>query len=327
MKRFYPFLVIIFLILYSGCGEIDKDVHTIRLAHGMNTTHPVHEAMLVMADLVTEKSGGQLEVIVYPNQQLGTERQLLELVQIGSIDITKVSSAVLENFVPEMQVFSLPYLIRDNEHAIRVLDGEIGRELLLAGEPNLLRGLTYYDSGKRSFYTKDRPIEAPSDLQGMRVRVMESQMAVNMIETMGGAPTPISFGELYTALQQGVVDGAENNLPSFLSTRHYEVARYLSMDEHTLLPDVLLIGTHSWEFLTEQEQTWIQEAADSSAIYQRKIWAEAEMEALRIVEEDGVHIIYPDKKPFMESTIPIYETLRISNPQLYQLAQRIRETE
>jgi tripartite ATP-independent transporter DctP family solute receptor len=327
MKRFYPLLVIISLILYSGCGEITNDVQTIRLAHGMNTTHPVHEAMLVMADLVTEKSGGQLEVIVYPNQQLGTERQLLELVQIGSIDITKVSSAVLENFVPEMRVFSLPYLIRDNEHATEILDGEIGRELLLAGEPYLLRGLTYYDSGKRSFYTKDRPIETPSDLQGMRVRVMESQMAVNMIEMMGGAPTPISFGELYTALQQGVVDGAENNLPSFLSTRHYEVARYLSIDEHTLLPDVLLIGTHSWEFLTEQEQTWIQEAADSSAVYQRKIWAEAEMEALRVVEEDGVHVNYPDKTPFMESTAPIYEALRINNPQLYQLAQRIRETE
>jgi len=327
MKLFFSLLAALFLILFSGCGKITDDVHTIRLAHGMNTTHPVHEAMLVMAELVKEKSEGQLEVIVYPNQQLGTERQLLELVQIGSIDITKVSSAVLENFVPQMRVFSLPYLIRDNEHAIQILDGEIGRELLLAGEPFLLRGLTYYDSGKRSFYTKDRPIETPSDLQGMRVRVMESQMAVNMIETMGGAPTPISFGELYTALQQGVVDGAENNLPSFLSTRHYEVARYLSLDEHTMLPDVLLIGTHSWDLLTEQEQIWVQEAADSSAIFQRKIWAEAELEALRIVKEDGVQVNYPDKGPFMESTRPIYETLRISNPQLYQLAQRIRETE
>lgn len=327
MKSLYPFIFLIILILFSGCGETDTDVHTIRLAHGMNTTHPVHEAMVVMAELVKEKSNGQLEVIVYPNQQLGTERELLELVQIGSIDITKVSSAVLENFVPQMRVFSLPYLIRDDEHAIKVLEGEIGHELLLAGEPYLLRGLTYYDSGHRSFYTKDRPIATPADLLGMRIRVMESQMAVSMIESMEGAPTPLSFGELYTALQQGVVDGAENNLPSYLSTRHYEVARYLSLDEHTMLPDVLLIGTHSWEFLTEQEQAWIQEAADSSAIYQRKIWAEAEVEALRIVQEDGVEVIYPDKTPFMEATLPLYDALRISNPQLYELAQRIREIE
>jgi TRAP-type C4-dicarboxylate transport system substrate-binding protein len=156
---------------------------------------------------------------------------------------------------------------------------------------------------------------------------MESQMAVNMVEEMDGSPTPISFGELYTALQQGVVDGAENNLPSFHSTRHYEVARYLSLDEHTMLPDVLLMSTFSWNTLNEQEQEWLQEAADSSAVYQKKIWAEAEVEALRIVQEDGVEVNYPDKEPFMESAEPIYESFSNSEPEFYDLIQRIRNTD
>jgi tripartite ATP-independent transporter DctP family solute receptor len=315
------------LVFLYGCNQIQTDTKTIRLAHGMNTSHPVHEAMVVMSELVSEYSNGQLRMLVYPNQQLGTERELLELVQLGSIDITKVTSAVLENFVPEMRVFSLPYLFRDDEHANKVLEGEIGKEILLAGEPYLLRGLTYYDAGTRSFYTKSTPIRSPEDLNGLKIRVMESQMAVNMVEEMDGSPTPISFGELYTALQQGVVDGAENNLPSFHSTRHYEVARYLSLDEHTMLPDVLLMSTFSWNTLNEQEQEWLQEAADSSAVYQKKIWAEAEVEALRIVQEDGVEVNYPDKEPFMESAEPIYESFSNSEPEFYDLIQRIRNTD
>lgn len=315
------------LVFLYGCTQIQTDTKTIRLAHGMNTSHPVHEAMVVMSDLVNEYSNGQLRMLVYPNQQLGTERELLELVQLGSIDITKVTSAVLENFVPEMRVFSLPYLFRDDEHANKVLEGEIGKEILLAGEPYLLRGLTYYDAGSRSFYTKSTSITSPEDLEGLKIRVLESQMAVNMVEAMGGSPTPISFGELYTALQQGVVDGAENNLPSFHSTRHYEVARHLSIDEHTMLPDVLLMSTFSWNALNEQEQEWLQQAADSSAVYQKKIWAEAEVEALRIVQEDGVEVNYPDKEPFMEATESIYESFRNSDPEFYDLVQRIRNTE
>lgn len=327
MLRTFLLLAAGSLVFLHGCNQIQTDTKTIRLAHGMNTSHPVHEAMVVMAGLANEYSNGQLRVLVYPNQQLGTERELLELVQLGSIDITKVTSAVLENFVPEMRVFSLPYLFRDDEHANKVLEGEIGNEILLAGQPYLFRGLTYYDAGTRSFYTKSTPIRSPEDLDGLKIRVMESQMAVSMIEAMDGSPTPISFGELYTALQQGVVDGAENNLPSFHSTRHYEVARYLSIDEHTMLPDVLLISTFTWGELDDQEQQWLQEAADSSAVYQKQIWAEAEVEALRVVQEDGVEVNYPNKEPFMESAEPIYESFRNSDPEFYDLIQRIRNTE
>lgn len=313
----------VLLFIVTGCEELDEPT-TIRLAHALNTAHPVHEGMEFMAALVDEKSEGRMQIKIYPNQQLGSERENLELLQIGSIGMTKISSAILENFVPEMRLFSLPYLFRDNEHTHAVLDGEIGQKLLLTGEPYWLRGLTYYDAGYRSFYTKDRPIRTPEDLRGLNIRVHQSQMAVNMMRELGGSPTPISWGELYTALQQGVVDGAENNPPSFLTSRHYEVANYYSLDEHTMLPDVLIIGTVAWNRLTEQEQEWLQEAADSSAVYQRKLWIEAEEEALRIVREAGVEVIYPDKSLFMEKTRPIYEQFKQSEPEIYKIVEQIQ---
>lgn len=323
MASRFLLIVSMVVIVISGCEEITTETKTIRLAHALSTSHPVHQGMVRMADLVEEKSDGKLTVTIFPSQQLGSEREALELLQIGSIGMTKVSSAAIENFVPELRVYSLPYLFSDEEHILSVLDGEIGRELLLAGEDYWLRGLAYYDAGQRSFYTVDRPIETPEDLYGMKIRVMESQMAVTMVRVLGGSPTPISWGELYTALQQGVVDGAENNPPSLHSSRHYEVVNYYSLDEHTMLPDLLLISTIQWNSLNEQEQTWIQEAADSSAVYQRELWAEAEQEALEVVQEAGVEVIYPDKEPFMELTEPLYEQYQLTDPEFYELIQRI----
>ncbi len=317
-------LLILFSTFLLSCTS-STDTKTIRLAHSLNTSHPVHLGIMRMAELTEEYSEGKLEIKVFPNQQLGTEREALELLQIGSIGMTKVSTAAIENFVPEFRVYSLPYLFRDDEHVRTVLQGEIGKELMLAGEEYWLRGLTYYDAGKRSFYTKDKPILTPDDLDGLKIRVMESQMSMSMVRSLSGSPTPISFGELYTALQQGVVDGAENNPPSYFSSRHYEVAKYYSLDEHLMIPDLLLISTLQWQKLTPQEQEWIQSAADSSARYQFQVWAESEKESLAEVEASGVEVFYPDKEPFMEMTAPIYDQFKTSEPDFYQLIQRIRE--
>lgn len=310
--------------LFISCSD-SSATKTIRLAHSLNTSHPVHLGIMRMAELVEENSDGKLKVKVFPNQQLGTEREALELLQIGSIGMTKVSTAAIENFVPEFRVYSLPYLFRDDAHVQAVLKGETGKELLLAGEEYWLRGLTYYDAGKRSFYTKEKPVLSPDDLTGLKIRVMESQMSMSMVRSLSGSPTPISFGELYTALQQGVVDGAENNPPSYYSSRHYEVAKYYSLDEHLMVPDLLLISTLQWNKLSAQEQGWIQAAADSSSTYQFQVWQESEKEALAAVEAAGVEVFYPDKKPFMEMTAPIYEQYKESDPEFYKLIQRIRE--
>ena len=182
-------------------------------------------------------------VKIFPDGQLGTEREVLELLQIGSVAMTKVSAAVMANFAPEYEVLGVPYLFRDKGHLFQVLEGEVGRQLLLSSSDYWLRGLCFYDAGSRSFYTKDKPIRRPEDLRGLKIRVMNHQMSVDMVNAMGGSATPMAFGELYTALQQGVVDGAENNPPSLVSSNHYEVCKYYTLDEHSAIPDVLVIGT------------------------------------------------------------------------------------
>ncbi len=310
------------LLLLAGCTQTGN-VDVIKLGHGLDTNHPVHQAMVFMQNKVDSLSGGTLEIQIYPSQQLGTERQLLELLQLGSIGMTKVASAVLEGFAPEYKVLSLPYLFRDEAHRFEVFSGEVGKKILLSSEPYWLRGLTYYDAGSRSFYTKDRPIHSPGDLEGLKIRTLESATQVKMVNMLGGSATPIAWGEIYTSLQQGVVDGAENNPPSFYTSRHYEVCNYYSLDEHTGLPDVLMISTIIWDRLTLQQQSWIQQAADESAEYQKILWKVATDEALQKVQEAGVEVIYPDKGPFQERVLALYEEFR-DIPEIYTLIEEVR---
>ena len=167
-------------------------------------------------------------------------------------------------------------MFRDKAHTFSVFDSEIGENLLLKGDKFRLRGLTFYDAGSRSFYMKENPIKSPSDLKGKKIRVQKSNMAVAMVNDLGGSPTPISWGELYTALQQGVVDGAENNPPSFFTSKHYEVCKYYSLDEHTAVTDVLLIGIDTWDLLNKEERAWLKDAVAESTVVQRKLWAASE---------------------------------------------------
>jgi tripartite ATP-independent transporter DctP family solute receptor len=269
--------------------------------------------MLVMAERVESKSGGALRMAVYPSEQLGSERECLELLQIGSLAMTKVSASVLEAFAPEFAVFSLPYLFRDEAHRFAVLGGDVGAALLDDTERYRFRGLAYYDAGARSFYTVDQPVQAPADLRGLKIRVQESATAIRMVSALGGSPTPISWGELYTALQQGVVDGAENNPPSFYLSRHYEVAPYYVLNEHTAVPDVLVIGTPVWDGLTAQEQQWLQEAARESDVVQKRLWAEATEEALAAVREAGVEVVRmsaDERAPFAAEVEPMLASYR-----------------
>ncbi|MBM3854223.1 MAG: TRAP transporter substrate-binding protein [Verrucomicrobia bacterium] len=306
----------------AGCGS-RRDLKVIKLAHGLDPQHSVHQGMVFLGERLAEKSGGRLKVEVYSSGQLGSERECLELVQLGGLAMTKVSASVLEGFAPEFKVFGLPYLFRDERHKQAVLDGPIGREILLAPQSKFMRGLCYYDSGSRSFYTK-KPVRTPADLKGLKIRVQESPMAFALIRAFGASATPISFGELYTSLQQGVVDGAENNPPSFHLARHYEVCKFYSLDEHTSVPDVVVVGTHLWHSLTPQEQRWLQEAADESATYQRKLWAASTAESLAAVEQAGVEIIRPDKSTFRAVVAELHENAQ-KDPIIGPLDRRIAE--
>ncbi|NQU87360.1 MAG: TRAP transporter substrate-binding protein [Mariniphaga sp.] len=309
--------------LLGGCkGEREHKV--LKLAHGLDPNHPVHKGMVYMAERLEVKSDGKLTIDIYPSGQLGSEQQCVELLQIGSLAITKVSASVMESFTRKFKVLGLPYVFRSKDHANKVFDGDIGRELLLGTEEFWIRGLCFYDAGFRSFYTIDKPINSPEDLSGLKIRVMKSITAMEMVKSLGGSPTPISWGELYTALQSGVVDGAENNPPSFHTSHHYEVCKHYSLDEHTLVPDVLIISTKAWKILTEQEKMWLQEAVDESVPVQRKFWDDAVKEALEIVQEAGVTIHRPDKANFAEKVEPLLNSYR-EDELLGPLMQRIQD--
>jgi tripartite ATP-independent transporter DctP family solute receptor len=318
------FIAGIVLLTFTGCQETKRG-RKLKLAHTLPTDHPVHSAMQFMADRCEELSGGRLHIQIYPSEQLGSEQQCVELLQIGSLAITKVSAAVMESFTDDYKVLGLPYIFRNKEHSNKVLDGDIGKELLLSTENKYIRGLCFYDAGSRSFYTIDKPILKPEDLAGMKIRVMKSKTAMDLVKALGGSPTPISFGELYTALQSGVVDGAENNPPSLYTSHHYEVCKHYSLDEHSSVPDVLIMSQHIWEKLDDEEKKWIQQAADESVKLQRKLWEESVKKSLEEVQKAGVKVYYPDKTPFAEKVSHVYESYK-DHPTIYSYIKRIQAT-
>ncbi len=300
--------------------------HTVlRLAHALPETHPVHAGILHMKERLTELSGGSVELKIIPNGLLGNETACLEQVQKGTLDITKISTAPMEAFVPAMQVFGLPYIFRDHDHYWRTLDGRIGQELLLAGQDKGLRGLCYFDAGTRNFYTTTKPVLSPDDLVGMKIRVQRSDVAMQMISTLGGSPTPIPWNELYTALQQGMVDGAENNPPSYIQSHHYEVAKHFVFNKHTRVPDILVINAERYEALPTEVQTWLTQAAQEASVFQRNLWKTKSKEAIEFAESQGVAIYTPDLDPFIEKVTPMYDA--IENESVKITLERIRGVE
>ena len=295
----------------------------LKLGHVLPPSHAVHIAMEFMATRLLALSAGSVELLVFPGGQLGSEPESIEQVQRGALAMVKTSAAALEGFVPDMAVFGMPYLFRDEEHYWRVLLGDVGTEILRAGEPTGLHGLCYYDSGSRSFYTVNRPILTPADVRELKIRVMPSRTARDMITTLGGGPTPIPYGELYSALQQGMIDGAENNPPSFFSSRHYEVARHYSLDEHTRVPDVIMFSRQIWDGLSPQVRGWITQAAGESVDFQRKLWREQTQEALAAVEKAGVTVHRPQQAPFERAMSSMYAA--VEGTRVGELVTRIRE--
>jgi len=292
------------MLLLAGC-ESDGNQNVLTLAHGLDEGHTVHKAMVLMAERLSEYSDGSMRIDIYSGGQLGSERETLELLQIGSLAMTKVSASPLEGFVPTLKLFSIPYIFDDRDHHLRVLDSEIGAHLLESLQVARLKGLGYYDAGSRSFYTNKRSVESPADLEGLKIRVMKSQTSVRMVAELGGSPTPISLGEIYTALQQGVVDGAENNPPTFHRMRHYEAAGFYSLDEHTFVPDVLLMSKRVWDELSAEQQGWLMRAVRESVDYQRELWQAETEQSLEAVESAGVVVTYPDKAPFRAAVEPM----------------------
>lgn len=295
----------------------------LKLGHCLDTTHPVHQAMEFMKQRLETLSGGSVTIDIYPGSVLGSEVECIEQLRNGSLAMTKTSAGAIENFVPEMAVLGYPYLFRDEAHYRAVLNSDVGIELLQKGNSQSLRGLCYYDAGSRNFYTKNKPIRTPEDLNGLKIRVMNSSTAIEMIKCFGAAPTPITWGELYTALAQGTVDGAENNPPSFTTNKHYEVCKHFTLNAHTRLPDLLLISTPIWDSLDPQVQAWVQQAADESADFQFELWARTTQESLEQARAEGVTVYEVDQELFAQKVRPMYDAVRDEN--IKQWIARIRE--
>lgn len=322
LRKFFSFMIMALMATsFLSCSST-KNGKIIFFAHSLPTSHPVHKGILVMQEALKEKSGGKLQIKIFPDGQLGSERETIELLQIGSIAMTKVSASALSNFAPEYQITVIPYLFRDSEHLFKNLEGEVGQQLLESGTEYLLRGVCFYDAGARSFYTKNRAVNSPDDLDGLKVRVQNDQMSVDMANTLGASATPMAFGELYTALQQNVVDGAENNIPSFVSSNHFEVCKYYIFDEHTMVPDVVIIGTKFWDLLSEEEKGWLDAAAKESVAKQKQFWQETIVENMKMLKEAGVEFIYPDKEPFRKKAKPVMERL-MKDPRLKPIIEKV----
>ena len=288
--------------------------------------YPTTLAVQHMGKLIGTASKGKLGVKVYANGALGNEKDTIEQLKIGALDMTRINVAPLNSVVPETIIVGLPFLFRSVEHMRKVLDGPIGEEILAAMESQGLVGLAFYDSGARSFYTVKKPVKSLADLKGMKVRVIQSDLFVAMVQALGANATPMPYGEVYTALKTGIVDAAENNWPSYESSRHFEAAKYYNLSEHSLVPEMLVFSKKVWDGLSKDEQALIRKAAKESVPYMRKLWDEREVKSRAIVEKAGSQVVtLTNKQEFIDAMKPVYEKFA-STPRLKDLVKRIQDT-
>ena len=289
--------------------------------------YPTVEAVKYMGDLLEERSDGRLCVEVFHSAQLGEEKDSIEQTKFGVIDLNRVSFGPFNNIVEESKVVSLPYIFKNVDHMHRVVDGEIGEEILKAFEPHGFIGLTFYDGGARSFYNRVKPIKSIEDLKGMKIRVMQSDIFVDMMTALGANATPMPYGEVYSSIQTGVIDGAENNWPSYESSGHYDVAGYYTLDQHLIVPEILVMSKISWDKLSPEDQALVRQAAKDSTPKMRELWAAREAESEQKVLDAGVEVITEiDKQPFMDAMDSVYEK-HVTSDKLKDMVKRIRATD
>ncbi|CZT36661.1 TRAP transporter substrate-binding protein [Rhizobium sp. 9140] len=296
---------------------------TLRSADIHPDGYPTVEAVKYMGQLLSERSNGRIKIEVSNNAVLGNEKDTIEQTRFGVIDMNRVNAAPFNNLVPETTVLGLPFLFRSTEHMHHTVDGPIGDEVLKAFEPHGLVGLAFYDSGARSFYTTKKPIEKLDDLKGMKIRVQQSDLWIAMMQAFGANPTPMPMGEVYSSLETGVVDGAENNWPSYESARHYEVAKNYTLTEHSLNPEILVISKISWDKLTPEDQTLLRQAAKDSVGKMRELWLAREKASEEKVRAAGNNIIKVDKKQFADAMKPVYDRF-VTEPAMKDLLERVQ---
>ncbi|MBS6952497.1 MAG: TRAP transporter substrate-binding protein [Enterocloster asparagiformis] len=317
MKKKTAFFLICGAVLLTACGSFQKEKSeavvpefVLTYAENQAEDYPTTQGAYKFAELVSQRTGGKIEVQVNPGGILGDERSVIEQLQFGGVDFARVSLSPLAEFVPKLNVLQMPYLYTGPEHMWRVLEGKIGDGFMDSFGGSNLIPLSWYDAGARNFYNSVRPIEKLEDIRGMNIRVQESELMVDTIEALGANPVPMAYGDVYSGLQTGKIDGAENNWPSYESTRHYEVAGYYTIDEHTRVPELQLVAQATWDKLSPEYQNIIRECAQESAKYERKLWQDREKVSEQKVREAGcviTELSAGEKARFQEAVSPMYE--------------------
>ncbi len=319
-------MILVGTIFLSGCGESEQK-RIVRIGHNQSSTHPTHVALLAFRDYINEHLGDKYVVEVYPSELLGSQTDMVQLTQTGAIDYCVASNAILETFSKNYEIFNLPYLFASKEAYHSVMDDALITESIFQStEQAGFVAVTWLDAGTRNFYTVNKPIDKPSDLKGLKIRVQQSPTNIEMMKLLGGAATPMGFGEVYTALQSNVIDGAENNELALTDNGHGDVCKYYSYDMHQMVPDILIGNVAFMEQLTVEEQEIFQEGYRLLNETQRSEWVDAvETAKEKASNEQGVHFLYPDQMPFVEACRPLHEKVLAGNVKLQPIYQKIQE--
>lgn len=298
-----------------------------RVADTQVEDYPTVQAVVHMGRLIEEQTGGRHRLRVFHSRQLGEEQDTIEQTRVGAIDLNRTNVAPIGAIVPAANVLALPFLFRSTAHLHNVLDGPIGDEILASFEPYGFVGLTFYDSGARSIYTRSREIRSLADLKGLRIRVQQSDLMVAMIRALGATPVQLPYGQVETGLTTGLVDGAENNWPSYVTTGHYKAAPYYTLTEHTMSPEVLVMSLRAWQSLSDEDKAIFRSAARASNRIMREQWNALEARSREQARAAGTTIISAyDRAPFVDAMSGVYDSVT-SNPLLRRLVDRIRTSE
>jgi tripartite ATP-independent transporter DctP family solute receptor len=313
--------------LFATVAAMSAFAREFRAADTQNEDYPTVQALLYMGSMVAQRSGGRHQIKVFHSRQLGEEKETLEQTRVGAIDLNRTNVALIGNMVPAMNVLAMPFLFRSIEHLQKVLDGPIGSEILDSFEPYGFVGLAFYDSGARSIYNSVRPVRSIADLKGLRLRVQQSKQMSDMIKSLGADPVELPYGQVLTGLATRLIDGAENNWPSFVTTDHYKYAGYYSLTEHTMSPEVLVMSKKAWASLSAEDQQIFRESALRSSRFMREKWRDLEDRSRKQAEAAGVKIVTDiDRKPFEAAMAGLYAKAQ-RDPAVGQLIERIRKVE
>lgn len=323
MKKLLALFICIFV--FTSASVVTAQDFFLTLAHNLAEDHAVHIAMTEWADAVNAASNGSITINIIPNGQLGSEADCVSQIQAGQLEMTKVSAGTLANFEGAWNCVSVPYVFRDKDHLYSVMNGEIGKDLYKLTEKDGFVGIAWLESGTRCFYTANNAIRVPSDLKGLKIRTMDSQMAIDMMNAFGGSATVMGYSDIYTGMQQGVIDGAENNITALRD--HADVTKFYCYDEHTMIPDVIVISAKVWADMDDAQKKIMNDTAADMVKNYRGLWAKFEEDVKAQVGDKVTYVTDVDKPAFQKAVQPLYDGLKKSDPATYSFVERIQNAQ